>query len=71
MLTTQQAAEILGITRSRVLQLCKNKILKATKLGRDWVIQEGAVEGYKARGRVNQKSESDGSHMESETAPSP
>lgn len=39
MLTTQQAADELGISPLRVRQLIHAKRLKATKAGRDWLIQ--------------------------------
>jgi len=39
MITTAQAAKILGITRTRVLQLCRaGRIEGAEKVGRDWLI---------------------------------
>lgn len=37
-ISTQDAADKLGISRSRVLKLIKDKRLPATKLGRDWLI---------------------------------
>ncbi len=39
-LTTQQAAKRLGINQSRVSQLINKGIIKATKLGRDWFIND-------------------------------
>jgi len=38
--TTYQAAETLGVHNSRIRQLILNGSLPATKLGRDWVIEE-------------------------------
>ena len=38
LLTTQDAAEILGVTPSRIRQLILSGKLKATKNGRDWVL---------------------------------
>lgn len=38
-LTSQQAAESLGLTRRRIRQLCESgQIAGAVKLGRDWMI---------------------------------
>lgn len=48
-MTTQEAAEALGVTRQRVLALIQEGRLKATKHGRDWWISEGAVEAVKER----------------------
>lgn len=39
LITTAEAAERLGVVRSRVLALIAEGRLPATKLGRDWVIQ--------------------------------
>ena len=43
LLTTHQAAEILGVTYGRVVQLCVKGQLKAFKLGRDWLIHTRSV----------------------------
>jgi len=40
LLTTYQVAKILGVNDSRVRQLIRGGLLPATKLGRDWVIDE-------------------------------
>lgn len=40
LLTTYQAAKILGVNDSRIRQLILNGLLPATKLGRDWIVQE-------------------------------
>lgn len=38
-LTSQQAADSLGLTRRRIRQLCESgQIAGAVKLGRDWMI---------------------------------
>lgn len=47
MLTTQQAAERLGITRSLVIRLCQQGRIVASKLGRDWIIEERDLKHYK------------------------
>lgn len=46
-LTTTQAAERLGITRSLVIRLCKQGRIVTTKLGRDWMIDERDLKLYK------------------------
>jgi excisionase family DNA binding protein len=43
-LTTKQAAETLGVTPRRVLQLIYNKRLPAEKHGRDWAIKAEDLE---------------------------
>jgi excisionase family DNA binding protein len=40
LLTTAEAAAKLGISRSRVLAMIRDRRLKAEKVGRDWIIQE-------------------------------
>jgi excisionase family DNA binding protein len=48
-LTTPQAAERLGISIVRVQQLIRGGRLKATKVGRDWLIQEQALKAVAVR----------------------
>jgi excisionase family DNA binding protein len=43
LLTTQQAAEALGVTVARVRQLAQAGTLPATRIGRDWVIRRADV----------------------------
>lgn len=47
--TTVAAAEYLGITPSRVRQMILEGKLNATKIGRDLLITEAALEGAKKR----------------------
>lgn len=47
MLTTSQAAEILGVSRPRVITLIHLGTLRAEKPGRDWQIDPASVEAYK------------------------
>lgn len=42
-LTTKQAADALGITPRRVIALIKAGHLKATRVGRDWLIKPSAL----------------------------
>jgi len=49
MLTTKEAAEILGVNRSRVRQLILAGRLKAEKFGRDWLINESDLDGVRDR----------------------
>ena len=44
MLSIPQAAERLGITRQRAHQLVQSGELKATQVGRAWVIEEEEVQ---------------------------
>lgn len=47
MLTTREAAEVLGITRRQVSNLIGKGKLKATRFGRDWQVDSESVEAYK------------------------
>lgn len=49
MLSTKQAAEILGVSSVRVFQLIQEGVLPATKIGRDWFIKEEDLEKAKSR----------------------
>lgn len=49
MITTNQAAEALQISRSRVLKLIEAGRLPAEKLGRDWLIRLDDLELVKVR----------------------
>lgn len=51
MLTTTDAAELLGVSRARVITLIHLGTLVATKPGRDWQIDPASVEAYKASPR--------------------
>lgn len=58
--TTEEAAEYLGVTSSRVRQLISEDRIKSEKLGRDHLIQEEEVKyfakkGRKKRGRPSKK----------------
>jgi excisionase family DNA binding protein len=48
-ITVQEAAERLGVTRERVYMLIKDSRLPATKWGRDWQIQEQHLKFVKDR----------------------
>ncbi|OAI54028.1 hypothetical protein AYO44_03865 [Planctomycetaceae bacterium SCGC AG-212-F19] len=47
-LSTQQAAEALGVNDSRIRQLVRAGLLKAEKVGRDWLIPPAEVQRLKA-----------------------
>jgi len=49
LLTTAQAAERLGVGPDRVLKLIRAGRLPATKLGRDWLIEEADLERVRDR----------------------
>jgi excisionase family DNA binding protein len=51
-MTTQEAAEALGIHRSRVLHYIGNGRLRAVKVGRDWWLTAQEVERFKALPRI-------------------
>lgn len=47
MLTTKQAAAILGIAARTMKDYCYRGRIKATKYGRDWLIAERDLEKYR------------------------
>lgn len=49
--STSEAADILGVSRQRVLERIRDKSLPATRVGREYVIQRDAVEALRAAGR--------------------
>ena len=49
LLTVQEVARMLGCSQQYVRQLLREGRLPGQKVGRDWVIREGAVEGLQAR----------------------
>ncbi len=42
-LSTDAAAAKLGVSRSRVIAMIRAGVLKATKFGRDWAIEEASL----------------------------
>jgi excisionase family DNA binding protein len=48
-LTTAQAAIELRVGRSRVLALIRADRLKASKIGRDWIIEPSALDAVRVR----------------------
>ena len=48
-LTTQQVAAALGVTQRRVVALIQAGRLKASRLGRDWLIPAQALEAVRER----------------------
>lgn len=48
-LGTCEAAVRLGLSPSRVLQLCRQGVLKAAKIGRVWFIDPASLEAARAR----------------------
>lgn len=51
MKTTQEAAEHLGISPRRVRALIKEGLLKAERVGRDWLVDEASLEERLSKGR--------------------
>ena len=49
MLTTNDAATRLHVSRSRVLKLIASGRLEATKHGRDWIVQPAALDSVRNR----------------------
>jgi excisionase family DNA binding protein len=52
LLTTNEAADVLGISRNRVLQLIEAGTIIASKLGRDWAIPATALKGVSVYGKA-------------------
>ena len=52
LLSTNQAAEKLNVTAIRVRQLIKEGKLVAQKVGRDYAIEESALESVKTYGKA-------------------
>ena len=46
LITAAQAANILGLSKERVSQLCKQGRISAVKPGRDWVMSRQTVEAF-------------------------
>ena len=47
--TTKEAAEQLGIQYRSILKAIDRGTLKAEKVGRDWLIEPGAIADYRAQ----------------------
>ena len=47
LLTVKECAESLGVSERRVLTMIKTDLLKATKLGRDWVVEPKDLDACK------------------------
>lgn len=50
-LTTEEAAERLGVSASRIRQLISEERIKTSKFGRDHLIQDDEVEYFAKKGR--------------------
>ena len=46
-ITTKQAAQILGMTQENVARLLRIGRLEGTRLGRDWAVYRSSVEDYR------------------------
>jgi excisionase family DNA binding protein len=53
LLTTGEAAVILGVSPARVRHLIKQKRLIAEKRGRDHLLEESEVQRFKSNGRLS------------------
>lgn len=49
MLTTAQAAVLLGLSRRQVQHLCRTGTIAAKRHGRDWILTRAAVEQARTR----------------------
>ena len=48
-LTITEAAELRGVSRQAIFELIKRGRLKATRLGRQWLIRKSDVRRFKAK----------------------
>jgi site-specific DNA-methyltransferase (adenine-specific) len=53
LLTTKEAAEILGVSRVRVRQWIGENRLQAEKLGRDHLIEPAEIQRFRKSGRLS------------------
>jgi len=53
LMTTKEAAQILGVTPVRVRQLIKDRRLVAEKRGRDHLLEDREVDRFKRNGRLS------------------
>jgi excisionase family DNA binding protein len=51
LLDTQEVADLLGVSRERVLQFIRAERLTATKVGQQWIIKRDEFEQFAARPR--------------------
>lgn len=51
MYSTQQAADVLGLSVKTVAQHCRSGLIRAVKAGRDWRIPEAEIERYQRERR--------------------
>lgn len=49
LVNAKQAAAIVGLSEQSIRRLCSQDFIKATKVGRDWVIERKALEGIVKR----------------------
>ena len=51
LLTSQDAADLLGIDRSLICRYCREGRLAAKKVGRDWIMGQRAITEFSRRPR--------------------
>lgn len=56
LLNTKQAAEKKGVTVRRIRRLAEDGILKAEKIGRDWIIEESELDKIQTYGKSGRPS---------------
>lgn len=56
-MTTREAAEILGVAPESVARLAKRGILKGERFGRAWMVYRSSVEEYLERNKGKAKSD--------------
>jgi excisionase family DNA binding protein len=56
LLTTKEAAQVLGLSAIRVRELIRSGKIEAQQVGRDWVIQESALQSVIVYGKAGRPS---------------
>lgn len=51
-LTTTMAAHLLGFSSDYVRRLCSKGVIKAQKLGHDWIMSESAIKNIKRKRKM-------------------
>ena len=45
-ITTTEAAARAGRTKDHISMLCRKKILRAVRVGRDWLVEQASLDAY-------------------------
>lgn len=56
-LTTAMAAQKLGFHQAHIRRLCAQGVIKAQKIGQDWIIPENSIKGLTRRRELSKPKE--------------